>query len=685
MSWIWKLLKIRWVGGALGVVLCLSIWAAFWSPKFALGKGLIGLSYDLPMRFRPTIDIDEVAMVYMDEESAKNLKQPRSENWDRQIHAALLKKLKEAGAKAVVFDVVFTGPSRSGAGTNSNGLDPADAAFAAAIHDFGNVALAADLTLVGTEGAIGRGGKTVDPPYEPFLDGAEAIGTATLDPSSDLVVRNHPFSDPNLLVPTLSVAAAQMAGIDTDLLAPSAERWINYYGPPLWLPHISYSEVLFPQGAGNPDLFRNRVVFVGGKFQTKSLSERKDEYLSPYAAVTDEDRLMPGVEIQATLFLNLLRRDWLTRMDWGTERLLCILAAVLFGYALTLLPPLYATLAGAVAAVGIWAGAYYSVTTTHVWFAWLVIELEVGVAVVWSVVFNSVNLFVQNLLMEHSLGMYVSPRRVKQIMRNPDRLMKPGAEKQEVSILFSDIANFTTMSEGLDSDDLAKLMNRYFESAVTHCIHRTEGTVIKFIGDAIFSIWNAPEPQANHQELACRGALLLRDQVTSFDTGHGEVRTRIGLHSGVANVGNFGSSARVDYTAIGENINLASRMEGLNKYLGTDVLITGDVERSVRGRFVVRLVGNFRLKGFEKHVEVFELLGMPETASESEPWRKRFAEALLEFRRRHWDEAEAGFRCVLEVRPKDGPALFYLKQIDEFRQHPPASSGWAGEIELKEK
>ena len=160
--------------------------------------------------------------------------------------------------------------------------------------------------------------------------------------------------------------------------------------------------------------------------------------------------------------------------------------------------------------------------------------------------------------------------------------------------------------------------------------------------------------------------------------------TRLGLHTGVANVGNFGSTERVDYTALGENINLASRMEGLNKYLGTTVLATGDTYAAIENQIVSRCCGRFRLKGFEKAVEVHELIGVAAEAEATRPWREAFAEALKRFQQRDFTAAEAGFRRTLELHPNDGPAQFYLARLDEFSQHA-TPADWTGEVELKEK
>jgi adenylate cyclase len=278
--------------------------------------------------------------------------------------------------------------------------------------------------------------------------------------------------------------------------------------------------------------------------------------------------------------------------------------------------------------------------------------------------------------------MYLSPKLVKKFSSEKD-ILKPGAKKQMLTILFSDIASFTSISEGMDSDDLANLMNKYFESAVSDCIHATDGTIVKYIGDAIFAFWNAPDSQIDHAMRGCEAALRFRDQPTHFINNQALV-TRIGLHTGVANVGNFGSKARVDYTAIGENINLASRMEGLNKYLGTIVLITADTYAGIEGRLVTRFLGKFQLKGFEKAVGVHELVGQLDQAENFRPLHEAFDTALKLFWLRDFVGAELAFQKAIEMSPNDGPSRFYLKFLADLRDHP-LPDDWEGEVELKEK
>ena len=296
--------------------------------------------------------------------------------------------------------------------------------------------------------------------------------------------------------------------------------------------------------------------------------------------------------------------------------------------------------------------------------------------------YNALQLFLEKQKVEQSLSLYLPARLVKKFASDPT-LLKPGAKKQQLTILFSDIAGFTSITEGMDPDELANLMNAYFQSSVDDCIHFTEGTIVKYIGDAIFAFWNAPDPQDDHPYRAADAALRFRDQDKHEFNGK-KVLTRIGLHTGEANVGNFGSTTRVDYTAFGENINLTSRMEGLNKYLGTRVLMTGDTYEGIGERLVTRYLGLFRLKGFEKAVHVHELVDRPENAEKTAELRRRFDQAREMFGKKDFAGAEAAFRRVLELAPQDGPSHFYLHHIEDLRSEelPP---GWKGEITLKEK
>jgi adenylate cyclase len=189
--------------------------------------------------------------------------------------------------------------------------------------------------------------------------------------------------------------------------------------------------------------------------------------------------------------------------------------------------------------------------------------------------------------------------------------------------------------------------------------------------------------ERHHQAQACHAALRFRDLRVEWTQGR-FLRTRIGIHTGQARVGNFGSLDRVDYTALGESVNLASRLEGLNKHLGTDCLISKETKDGIGDQIVTRPVGQFQLKGFAKQVEVFEIVGLPTEAEATRPWREAFAEALRNYQERNFEFAAIGFRRVLEFRPDDDPSKFYLQRIDELALQP-LPEDWTGFTQVKEK
>jgi adenylate cyclase len=319
------------------------------------------------------------------------------------------------------------------------------------------------------------------------------------------------------------------------------------------------------------------------------------------------------------------------------------------------------------------------------WFAWLIPLCELWVALLCSVVYNSLRLYVEKKLLEQSLAAHLSPALVKRVLSDPN-LRRRGGSKQEVSMMFTDIENFSRISETMHPDDLVNLLNQYFEAAL-QCIHETDGTVMDLVGDAIFAIWNAPVEQSDHGERAFRAALKLQTQLAAFNAAQQNLplRTRVGLHTGVVCVGNIGSELRFDYAAVGENTNLASRLEGLNKHLGTRVLASRAIQRVVEDKITSRLVGHIQVKGFARAVEIHELLGPSELAEPTRPWREKFGGALAHFRRREFDAAEKAFQETIQMRQDgDGPSSFYLGQIEAFRRQPPPAE-WIGEVAMKDK
>jgi adenylate cyclase len=672
--------RIRWSAWLLALAVAALGWFLH---GYAVGSGLVNLSYDLLHILRNReLPAAEAVIVYLDERSHLDLGQPLNAPWSRAIHAQMIDRLTAAGAKAIVMDIVFSDAN----------ADEADRKLADAIKRSGRVILGADYSRTADHQ------REFVPPFPLLRDSAAAFGSVEMLPSRDLIVRAHA---PNEQLSSMSWAAAEFLGSSItkrttaetfqpspDLPGAEIRSWINYYGRPDWLPHGRYSDVL-ASGRVPDDVFRDKVVFIGARVITKLQNERNDAYRNPYSFwITKEKGDSPfisGVEIQATMFLNLLRNDWLRRLPSSIELWTLIALGFVAGHGFMRLRPGFAILAAALALAIIVVVSREMFTRQLIWFPWLIPSVQVGLALLCSVAVNSIRLYVENKLFVQSLEMYLSPKLVKKFAGDKDRkLLRPGAEKQKLTILFSDIENFTALSEGMDSDELARMMNEYFQNAVGNCIHATDGTVVKYIGDAIFAFWNAPEPQNDHAVRACEAALRFREQNNREFHGR-KLITRIGLHTGVANVGNFGSETRVDYTAIGEAINLASRMEGLNKFLGTSVLITGETKKEIGDQFITRYLGKFQLKGFERTVEVHELLGKRDLADgeKSRP-AEGFDTALRLFQQRDLGAAENAFQRVLEAQPDDGATKFYSRHIAEVRSQG-VPENWSGEVELKEK
>jgi len=665
----------RWLAGGVAALITVSVGQGLlW---FSVGGGLIRSSYDLPFALRSDLAATNVAIVYLDEVSHKELHQPHTAPWDRSLHARLIERLTAAGAKAIVFDILFTDPSVS-----SN----ADAALTAAIRHSGRVILAGNFQ--NGEAVQGAMGYWEELPYGPFRNAAAGWGNCNFPADPDYGIRRffgvmHDISG-QPTVPWLPGEAARFAGAPDDILrlGGNESRWLNYYGPPGTLPGISYFQALTPDGPP-PGFFTNKIVFVGSELSADFSGKGKDEFLTPYAYWGKG--WAPGVEIHATAALNLLQRNWLERLSPALEQAVVLAFGILAGLGLIRLLPLTASLLTVLLTLGVAVLALWLDWHWRVWFAWLILVAELWVALLCSVAYNSLRLYVEKKLLEQSLAAHLSPALVKRLLRDP-KLRRRGGAKQEVSMMFTDIENFSRISEAMHPDDLVHLLNQYFQTALA-CIHETDGTVMDLAGDAIFAIWNAPVEQGNHRERAFQTALKLQAQLGEFNAAQKgfPLRTRVGLHTGIVCVGNIGSEQRFDYSAVGEHTNLASRLEGLNKYFGTRVLATREIQKMLEESITSRLVGNIQVKGFTRVVEIYELLGPREMGEASRPWRDKFTEALACFRRREFEAAEKAFQETIQLRKDgDGPSMFYLNQIAELRVHPPPPE-WIGEVAMKEK
>jgi adenylate cyclase len=276
-----------------------------------------------------------------------------------------------------------------------------------------------------------------------------------------------------------------------------------------------------------------------------------------------------------------------------------------------------------------------------------------------------------------AMGKYVPLDLVRQLFRAKSEPVL-GGELTEISIMFTDIKDFTAASEKLTPNQLADALGRYLE-VMAGIIHRDcRGTIDKYIGDAIMTIWNAPEREPDHARLACLAALRCRDAAHALSQSEEwralpPFETRFGLHRDTAMVGHFGSPDRMNYTAIGDAVNLASRLEGLNKQYGTSILVSEAV-REAAGDFSFRLMDRVAVKGKTNAIRIYELLGQRATTDEpAPPFVVHYEEAFALYTARDF----AGALRVLEKQAGDAPSAVLAERCREFLAHPPPAD-WSG-------
>ena len=251
-----------------------------------------------------------------------------------------------------------------------------------------------------------------------------------------------------------------------------------------------------------------------------------------------------------------------------------------------------------------------------------------------------------------------------------------GAEQTELSVLFTDIREFTPVAESSTPDRLAATLGRYLQ-LMAGVIQEEKGTVDKYMGDAVMAFWNAPEPVANHSVYACRAALRCRDELEKlFESpewsGRSRFETRFGLHVCVASVGHFGAPDRFNYTAIGDGINLASRLEGLNKFYGTTIIVSENIKEIVAKEFEFRRLDRVSVKGKTEGITIYELLDVKRPGAKTPPYIERYEVAFAAYQQGDFKTA----LTTLDGETKDAPSVHLAERCREFIENPP--SGFQG-------
>lgn len=626
--------------------------------------------------------------------------------WPRSMYGAVLDLLSAAGARAVVFDILFTSVSPYGAGEDAEFGGAVKRASARGVK----VLFASEFSPrrqreakpiparfeVQDRGlrAVAAAKSSARPPIPELLASASAIGDAVADPDFDGVHRRIPLAAElnGKVYPSLPVAVALAVAPSSSPAAlplTDGRLMVRFHGSALsWRPpgglrtYPSYplgNLVLARQAqldGGKPALdpaeFKDKIVFIG--YTAAGLMDNRP---SPIAAV------FPGTEILAAAVDNILHGDPLRRAsDWW------VFAAIALAASAGALAALRASgLAAAVAAV-LFAGVAIQLFKQGIWLDLVAPEIALVFGFTAASVYSYAVEGRQRRFLQGALSVYLSKQVVKEIVEHPEKLAL-GGDRRELSIFFSDIQGFTTISEMLDPKALTKLMNRYL-GEMTDVILELDGTLDKYIGDAIMAFWNAPLEQKDHAVRACRAALLNQQRLVAMrrdfeKEGLPQVYTRIGLNSGPASVGNMGSSKRFSYTAISDAVNLASRLEALNKYYDTYVMLSGATRELAGAAIEARELDLIKVKGKHQAVAVYELLGLKgETPQALLDLAGAFGRGVERYRARDFGAAEKFLSEALRIRAEDGPSKVLLGRIAGFRKAPPPAD-WDGSHEMHEK
>ncbi|MGH7858746.1 MAG: CHASE2 domain-containing protein [Candidatus Binatia bacterium] len=537
-----------------------------------------------------------ISIVAIDEDSfdALNLPWP----WPRRLHAELLGRLREGGAAVVGMDLLFSEPSTWG--------EEDDQALARAVKESGNVVLAAALTE-SREASFVK--KDLNAPLPEIREGAAAFAPVNFTVDADAFVRSTPLVHehqgrdlPGFALAVYRIAAG--AGVVAEPIPGGGVVFINFRGGPRTFDTVSYHRVL--GGEVPPETFRGQIVLVGAT----SLALH-DVFATPFAS----SGTMPGVEIHANLLETLARGIELRRAPRALVALLALLAGALAAWVTARSRPLVA-LAWVAATVLVYLGAGFA---AFVAAEFRLDQIPVPAALVLTYGTTTVEGFIREQRERRRLSRFFSPSVVEEIVRQRDERAL-GSARRVVSVLFCDIRGFTSLSERLPPEDVAELLREYMTS-MTEAAFRHGGTVDKFIGDAIMVLYNAPLDQPEHELRAVETALELGRRAVELSERWAPrlgmpLRNGVGIHTGEAVVGVLGSEQRLEYTAVGDTVNLAARLEGLTRDLPAPIIVSESTYAAVRERFPGRPLGEVTVKGKEIPVRIYGIgADAPEAAA----------------------------------------------------------------------
>ena len=607
---------------------------------------------------RPVADAG-ITIVGIDESSFGELQQQWP--WPRSVHGRLVDALTKAGAAVIAFDIVFAEPS----------VPEEDAAFAQAIFNAGPVVLAGDLAT--QENAYADQVIQVEPLHA-LKEAGGIKGLAAVNLDNDMVLRRVPQDSEAFwrVVLRQDPRPERRAAADR---AVDEQTFIRYAGPDHSFPYVSYYQALDPDTFLPRDSLKGRVVLIGRdvKASPEPGAPQPDMFASPFSAATGQ--LTPGVEFHANAIATMMTASEirpLGRLAW-----LAIAAAIIgiAAWAMRHWRPITSAVVAVLLSLAWLGGSFGLFAYGDRWLP--AFGPLVGVTLVYVAQGGTAFLTEQarRRQIKAAFGYYVSPAVVEQMVAHPERL-KLGGERRVLTILFNDLAGFTTLAETLAAEETARILNEHL-TAMTTIVLESGGTVDKFIGDAVMAFWNAPLDEPEHALKACQAAIAMQADLARrrADLGNVDLRMRVGIATGSVIVGNMGSNTRFDYSAIGDHVNLAARLENVNKVYGTSTLVAASTIEMVNGRVPHRLVDRVRVKGKSEPVAVFTLDADPAIVAISD-------QAIEAYRQQDWDRSTTHWQSLLELSPNDPIAKVYLKRIPDLRSQLRAAD-WDGSVALE--
>ncbi|HFE39024.1 MAG TPA: adenylate/guanylate cyclase domain-containing protein [Gammaproteobacteria bacterium] len=553
-----------------------------------------GLAFDQISTFKPARPLEPgVIIVAIDEPSFGEINQQWP--WPRETHARLLHALREAGVRAIGFDIVFANTSRLGP---QDDITLSNAAQT-------DTVFAADLSLVETPQASSL---IRTEPLAIFLENGAKSGLANVQPDTDGVVRRLPDPQDSFMYALLNTAN------ETPKKLPEGKKLIQFFGPPNSYPRISYYQALNPKEFLPPDMLKDKVVIVGYSLQASADVSTSDAFETPYTLKTGN--FTAGVEVQATIYDNFKNKLHIKNPPRWFEYLLlaigCLMGA-LIGQIKKLIPKFSL---GAVSVITVIGFAWVSLKFGRLWLSpW---DLNAGLLGVMSAL--SVRDFAIERKMRKEIqgafSQYLSPDMVAKIVANPS-LLNLGGEKRNLTIMFADIRGFTGISERFKDDPqgLTNLINNIL-TPLADIVMANGGTIDKFIGDCIMAFWNAPLDDPNHAQNALKAAQEMMNAIADINdklTTHNTVlegltiRIGIGLNSGDCVVGNMGSQNRFDYSVLGDAVNVASRLESMTKIYKTGIIFGQDTYKSLHNTETVTEVDTIQVRGRNEPLKIYTL------------------------------------------------------------------------------